>query len=309
MSCRPAPLAPIPTTCRPSIPPRLEPNSARDRCSSQNTRCSSAPTPPWPGRWAARPWLSIWSAQLRREPPAIRLQRCRLQRWGSDRLVDTLVAWGSRTPWPPGSAVHLDAGATEVAVQVLTVERSPRLLGAEWRQAAEADQLIALREKSRRLRPDGIGWRGPVEGAQNGSGVIHGPGWDGARTHHREPMSAASPGWRRPGLRRFRIRTRSGSRVPTQRLSGQGVAAGDHPQAAIVRPGSIQGYPQTYRVRNAEPCPPGLAVLMPQHRKAAARLLDNVGTSERNWFGLEEAAGDGRQAGIGRHPGQEPVTP
>ncbi len=57
---------------------------------------------------------------------------------GSDRLVDTLVAWGSPDSVAARVREHLDAGATEVAVQVLTVERSPRLLGAEWRQAAEA---------------------------------------------------------------------------------------------------------------------------------------------------------------------------
>ena len=57
---------------------------------------------------------------------------------GSDRLVDTLVAWG-----PPESVAarvreHLDAGANQVAVQVLTVDSRPGLPRSEWRLAAEA---------------------------------------------------------------------------------------------------------------------------------------------------------------------------
>jgi probable F420-dependent oxidoreductase len=57
---------------------------------------------------------------------------------GSDRLIDALVAWGSPDTVAARVREHLDAGATQVAVQVLTAERTPGLPRTEWRQAAEA---------------------------------------------------------------------------------------------------------------------------------------------------------------------------
>jgi probable F420-dependent oxidoreductase len=57
---------------------------------------------------------------------------------GSDRLIDTLVAWGSPETVAARVREHLDAGATQVAVQLLTAQRTPGLPRAEWRQAAEA---------------------------------------------------------------------------------------------------------------------------------------------------------------------------
>ncbi len=56
---------------------------------------------------------------------------------GSDRLVDELVCWGEPATVAAGVARHVDAGADEVAVQVLTADpgRFPR---AEWAQLAAA---------------------------------------------------------------------------------------------------------------------------------------------------------------------------
>jgi probable F420-dependent oxidoreductase len=59
---------------------------------------------------------------------------------GSDRLLDTLVAWGPDEAVTARLREHLDAGATEVLVQVLTAEDAapgtPPL--DAWRHAAEA---------------------------------------------------------------------------------------------------------------------------------------------------------------------------
>jgi probable F420-dependent oxidoreductase len=59
---------------------------------------------------------------------------------GSDRLVDVLIPWGDTATVAAGIAQHYDAGADEVAVQVLTADadRFPR---AECAELAEA--LIA----------------------------------------------------------------------------------------------------------------------------------------------------------------------
>jgi probable F420-dependent oxidoreductase len=58
---------------------------------------------------------------------------------GSDRLVDTLVAWGSDEAVAARIREHLDAGADQVAVQVLTAESRPSGLPfAEIRRAAAA---------------------------------------------------------------------------------------------------------------------------------------------------------------------------
>jgi probable F420-dependent oxidoreductase len=54
---------------------------------------------------------------------------------GSDRLVDTLVAWGDVDTIRARVQAHLDAGADHVAVQVLTPERGTVPLD-EWRELA-----------------------------------------------------------------------------------------------------------------------------------------------------------------------------
>jgi probable F420-dependent oxidoreductase len=56
---------------------------------------------------------------------------------GSDRLVDTLVAWGDVDAARARVQAHLDAGADHVAVQVLTPERGTLPL-VEWRKLAPA---------------------------------------------------------------------------------------------------------------------------------------------------------------------------
>ena len=56
---------------------------------------------------------------------------------GSDRLVDTLVAWGDVDAVRARVQAHLDAGADHVAVQVLTPERGT-LPRDEWRNLAPA---------------------------------------------------------------------------------------------------------------------------------------------------------------------------
>jgi probable F420-dependent oxidoreductase len=59
-----------------------------------------------------------------------------LDHGGSDRLVDTLVAWGDVDAVAARVKAHRDAGADHVCLQVLLPER--RLPRAEWRQLAEA---------------------------------------------------------------------------------------------------------------------------------------------------------------------------
>jgi probable F420-dependent oxidoreductase len=56
---------------------------------------------------------------------------------GSDRLVDTLVAWGDVDAIRARVQEHLDAGADHVAVQVLAPERAAVPLD-DWRQLAPA---------------------------------------------------------------------------------------------------------------------------------------------------------------------------
>lgn len=56
---------------------------------------------------------------------------------GSDRLVDALIPWGGVDTVAAGIARHLDAGADEVAVQVLTADPD-RLPRAEYAALAEA---------------------------------------------------------------------------------------------------------------------------------------------------------------------------
>jgi probable F420-dependent oxidoreductase len=57
---------------------------------------------------------------------------------GSDRFIDTMVAWGSAGTIAARVQEHLDAGANQVAVQVLSDAGMRGLPRNEWRQAAEA---------------------------------------------------------------------------------------------------------------------------------------------------------------------------
>jgi probable F420-dependent oxidoreductase len=59
---------------------------------------------------------------------------------GSDRLVDTIVAWGDDDAIAARIQAHLDAGADHVCVQVLTDGVAPPL--DEWRRLSD---LLALR--------------------------------------------------------------------------------------------------------------------------------------------------------------------
>jgi probable F420-dependent oxidoreductase len=56
---------------------------------------------------------------------------------GSDRLVDTMVAWGDANAIRARVQEHFDAGADHVAVQVLTADRATLPLD-EWRELAPA---------------------------------------------------------------------------------------------------------------------------------------------------------------------------
>jgi probable F420-dependent oxidoreductase len=56
---------------------------------------------------------------------------------GSDRLVDTLVAWGDEAAVVARVAEHQDAGADHVALRVLGTPRGDLPL-AEWRRLADA---------------------------------------------------------------------------------------------------------------------------------------------------------------------------
>jgi probable F420-dependent oxidoreductase len=56
---------------------------------------------------------------------------------GSDRLIDTMVAWGPPEAVAARVHQHLDAGADQVAVQVLSDGDSSVLPRQEWREAAE----------------------------------------------------------------------------------------------------------------------------------------------------------------------------
>jgi hypothetical protein len=55
---------------------------------------------------------------------------------GSDRFIDTAVIWGDDAAIRRGIDAHLEAGADQVAVQVLT-KADPHLPRAEWRRLAE----------------------------------------------------------------------------------------------------------------------------------------------------------------------------
>jgi probable F420-dependent oxidoreductase len=55
---------------------------------------------------------------------------------GSDHYVDTAVVWGDADTVRAGVNAHLEAGADQVAVQVLAADPSPHLPRDEWRQMA-----------------------------------------------------------------------------------------------------------------------------------------------------------------------------
>jgi hypothetical protein len=55
----------------------------------------------------------------------------------SDKLIDTMVAWGTPVVVAARVREHLDAGADQVAVKVLSERDSTALPRVEWRQAAE----------------------------------------------------------------------------------------------------------------------------------------------------------------------------
>jgi hypothetical protein len=76
-------------------------------------------------------------------------------------------------------------------------------------------------------------------------------------------------------------------------LGGERVAPGDHPQAAGLLVGPIQGYPQGDCLSDAEVDPPWITVLMPPHRRTPAWLLDEIGASKGYGFGPEQDPGDG----------------
>jgi len=56
---------------------------------------------------------------------------------GSDRFIDTMVLWGSASVISARVREHLDAGADQVAVQVLTTTDNNVLPRHEWREAAD----------------------------------------------------------------------------------------------------------------------------------------------------------------------------
>jgi probable F420-dependent oxidoreductase len=56
---------------------------------------------------------------------------------GSDRFIDTMVVWGSANTIAARVREHLDAGADQVAVQVLRATGGGDLPQSEWREAAE----------------------------------------------------------------------------------------------------------------------------------------------------------------------------
>lgn len=56
---------------------------------------------------------------------------------GSNRFIDTMVVWGSAATIAARVREHLDAGANQVAVQVLSPTGGNDLPQSEWRQAAE----------------------------------------------------------------------------------------------------------------------------------------------------------------------------
>jgi len=62
---------------------------------------------------------------------------------GSDRLVDTIVAWGDEAAIAARVQAHLDAGADHVCIQVLTEGGFTVVPRAEWRRLAPA--LVGLR--------------------------------------------------------------------------------------------------------------------------------------------------------------------
>lgn len=100
---------------------------------------------------------------------------------GSDRIVDSLVAWGDESAISNRVAEHLEAGANHVAVQILTENfiLEKELPRREWKILAPA--LLS------RLRLDGYG------GRRGGSSCVQLSGVSGC-TQETEPHSRLSCG-------------------------------------------------------------------------------------------------------------------
>ena len=56
---------------------------------------------------------------------------------GSDHFIDTALAWGDPEAVRKAVDAHLEAGADQVAVQLLTTDPTPHLPRPEWRELAE----------------------------------------------------------------------------------------------------------------------------------------------------------------------------
>ena len=101
---------------------------------------TSAPIRRPPGPWPARAWRSTWGCRTTSTTSAAWVSTTPTSPTEeANRLLDTLVAWGSDDAVAARLKEHLDAGATEVLAQVLTAEDAapgtPPL--DAWRHAAE----------------------------------------------------------------------------------------------------------------------------------------------------------------------------
>jgi probable F420-dependent oxidoreductase len=87
-----------------------------------------------PGRRELKPYLGLpnYTTMLRRYG----MTDADLAGEGSDRFIDSAVAWGDDAAVRAGVQAHLDAGADQVAVQVLPADATPHLPRDEWRRLA-----------------------------------------------------------------------------------------------------------------------------------------------------------------------------
>jgi probable F420-dependent oxidoreductase len=88
------------------------------------------------GRRALRPYLDLpnYTTVLRRYG----MTDDDLAGEGSDRFVDSALVWGDEKALRAGVDAHLEAGADQVALQVLSADPSPHLPREEWRRVANA---------------------------------------------------------------------------------------------------------------------------------------------------------------------------
>ncbi len=86
------------------------------------------------GRRVLKPYLGLpnYTTMLRRYG----MTDADLAGDGSDRFIDSAVVWGDDAAVRAGVQAHLDAGADQVAVQVLTTDPTPHLPRDEWRRLA-----------------------------------------------------------------------------------------------------------------------------------------------------------------------------